>query len=355
MLEPYRQEDPNTLSFVQYIQRASRLPLGNLLQRVIHFVLSMARNAVAVPQALLMAKRRGKRAHFIILPGRIGDIIAAEPVLELLKEPGDFMVWLCQQAYTDLLEQHLGIDVVIPVSSLTEALLLKGLVLWGKWSNIAIDGTLCNMFGLKNNNPNPAGINITNYYNHGCLADIYCLIAANQIAPRHPAVYTDRHFDAAAWLKAKFSDTNLPLLVLHLTSDEHARSWSKDSAAKLRNWLVEQGQFNIIELGKAPLMAAGSAIAHMDGLLPLNAQMEIIRHARLFAGVDSGFAHIANALAVPSILLLGSYRNFDSYLPVRPQENDVVIRSPDQVFRVKAEVVIDAILSYCGNGEDERK
>jgi ADP-heptose:LPS heptosyltransferase len=74
--------------------------------------------------------------------------------------------------------------------------------------------------------------------------------------------------------------------------------------------------------------------------------MEIIRHAVLFIGVDSGFAHVANALAIPSVLLLGRYRNFDSYLPVRLRKTDIVVRSAAQAFTIEARQVIDVLESY---------
>ena len=41
----------------------------------------------------------------------------------------------------------------------------------------------------------------------------------------------------------------------------------------------------------------------------------MIRRARFFVGVDSGPAHLANALRVPGVVLLGRFYNFRQYMP----------------------------------------
>ena len=299
-----------------------------------------------LPRALHIAKTLGKRPHLVILPGRIGDIVAADPALDLIRKENDFTIWLCQESYANLLKFHPDIDLVLPVSSLTEALILRRLAPNQKWSNLAIDGWLCNKFGIKCRNPNAQGVDFTNYYSHGTLSDVFSLIAAGRIASRYPRVYLGDDFDIDAWLAAVFKSSSRPLIVVHLSSDEHARTWSEKEAVHLRNWLSERERFNVIELGKSPLMPIGTYIVRAGTELPLTAQMEIIRHAVLFIGVDSGFAHVANALAIPSVLLLGRYRNFDSYLPVRLRKTDIVVRSAAQAFTIEARQVIDVLESY---------
>ena len=42
---------------------------------------------------------------------------------------------------------------------------------------------------------------------------------------------------------------------------------------------------------------------------------EVIRRADLFIGIDSGPAHLANAVGTPGVILLGAYGGFRSYLP----------------------------------------
>jgi len=42
---------------------------------------------------------------------------------------------------------------------------------------------------------------------------------------------------------------------------------------------------------------------------------EIIRRAALFIGIDSGPAHLANAVKTPGIVLLGCYMKWDYYMP----------------------------------------
>ena len=42
---------------------------------------------------------------------------------------------------------------------------------------------------------------------------------------------------------------------------------------------------------------------------------EIIRRAALFIGIDSGPAHLANAVKTPGVILLGRYLTWDYYMP----------------------------------------
>jgi ADP-heptose:LPS heptosyltransferase len=70
--------------------------------------------------------------------------------------------------------------------------------------------------------------------------------------------------------------------------------------------------------------------------------MAIISQANIFIGVDSGFAHIANAAGIPSILLLGAFGPFKKHVPWLLGEHDIIIRSPNSSNNIRAASVIAA-------------
>ena len=53
----------------------------------------------------------------------------------------------------------------------------------------------------------------------------------------------------------------------------------------------------------------------MCGKLSLIETAEVINRAQIFIGIDSGPAHMANAMKVKSIILLGKYREITNYMP----------------------------------------
>ena len=71
----------------------------------------------------------------------------------------------------------------------------------------------------------------------------------------------------------------------------------------------------------------------------------IFNAANLFIGVDSGFAHVANAAGVRCIFLIGAYRGIEDYLPWRLREGDTVIRTEQQVYAVAVADVMAAVKS----------
>ena len=51
------------------------------------------------------------------------------------------------------------------------------------------------------------------------------------------------------------------------------------------------------------------------GKLTIDQTTAVLSRATLFIGIDSGPAHLANAVGVPAVILLGSYKGFAGYMP----------------------------------------
>jgi heptosyltransferase-3 len=78
----------------------------------------------------------------------------------------------------------------------------------------------------------------------------------------------------------------------------------------------------------------------------LKAYAALIANAALFVGVDSGFAHVANALRVRGVIILGAYRKFPNYFPysgfyIEPFNCALVRATP----RPASEVPVDAVIA----------
>ena len=73
----------------------------------------------------------------------------------------------------------------------------------------------------------------------------------------------------------------------------------------------------ILEVGAAPVITGfdGDVFRSLSGRLSLLETAEVIRRAVLFVGVDSGPAHLANAVGTAGVILLGRLGEFQRYLP----------------------------------------
>jgi len=342
-------EEPVALSAREWLNRALKLPLRQILDRLFTLAVSIPRSLKRIGELRRAPRAEGKTLHFVILTERLGDIVAAEPTLRKIKKPDEFLVWLSRPPFTGVVAFNPNVDAVLPVSSYVETLALRRLVKNARWTNLHVDGNLCNIFGVRIDNPTTAGINTINYYFYGPLADVYSLIATGEKAAETPKIHPDPSFDARAFLSRVFERPERPLLILHPASDEAARSWTAEATLETARWLLDATDVNILEVGLNPLLTSSPRTHSLGGSLPLARQFALFAIARMFVGVDSGFAHVANAARIESILLLGAYRNFPKYLPVRPGPVDIVLRSADQVRAIASSEVVGALTKLPGD------
>lgn len=74
--------------------------------------------------------------------------------------------------------------------------------------------------------------------------------------------------------------------------------------------------FYVVEVGlESRITVKHDKFKNCTNIHSIQVIAKIIQNAHLFIGVDSAFAHIANALGVYGILLFGKYKNFDFVQP----------------------------------------
>jgi heptosyltransferase-3 len=294
------------------------------------------------------AKKEGKKIHLILHPGALGDLIAAEPAARVLVSADTCLVWLVNPQYAPLLHHIPWLDGVIPIAGYTEWNLLKFFFRGVKTSTFYPDGSPCPWLGVKISNPNRFGLNIENYYDEDSLQSAYSKIGVGIITDTTPRLYLNPECDFKSMHRKVSLDIGSSFVVLTCQTTSPERNWSEFEFQNLINWLIDNTRLSIVEVGLNPVLAPHFRIIQPRAALPIDQQVHILNRARLFVGVDSGFSHIANALNVPSVIVMGKYRHWTNHNPFSGAwakgSGCTIIRSEGHPDKVSAKQVISEIL-----------
>lgn len=333
-------EDPKSLTLLQWLSRAVALNLRDAKRRILSLIRSFPKNYFRLRRLIKIANAGNRSISAVILTDRLGDIVAAHPAIEAYSKDVGSLIWLVRPRFADILKLNPHVKEVICVSSYTETILLKFLLRRINWKSLQIDGALCNVFGFRVKNPNSHNLNIMNYYNFGALTDIYYLIAHGCKKGIIPKIYHDDTFDVDAFFVSTFCEPNRPTVIIHSASEEAARSINIDVCQQVASWIEKNTNYNIIELGLDPVLTPTTRICCVQDKLNLSEQAVLMKNSKIFIGVDSGFAHLANAFYIPSLLLIGKYHNFSLHLPWILKDIDYVLRANDYASKIEADQII---------------
>lgn len=270
-------------------------------------------------------------AAVIVCLESLGDIIACEPVIEAVKKqyPGRPVYWVVYAPYADVLQGHPGLAGIVPVYSVAQ---------WQQMKKKApatikvIDLHFYNreyLFagGKVFPNSNTRQISYGNYYDEGqSLLDIFSKVAglpSNNAAP---------HFYIAPFAK---KPANLPAryIAVHTLSSTTQKDWSLEKWQELVR-ILKKHQLGVVEIGHGALLAQEEGCVNCTSLPSIHDTAAVLAGALAFVGVDSSMAHLANALGVPGVVLLGKYGNFPHYMPYSGDyqngSNAVILRACHQ-------------------------
>lgn len=245
---------------------------------------------------------------------RLGDIVASTPVAGYLKHilgPDIRIAWVCAAEYIDLLKDNPDIDAVFAEPCLTTWMMVRRrlpphtLVV-----ELFLDSDRCCWTGLRVKQ-HRSGWTIHNYlYDGNSLLTAYSGASGHPVPDFPPQL---PQFARRRSLRPALDDSRRPRVAVHFSSNDPARCWPAERALEFCAAAQAIG-CDLVELGNERLMAQQPSIVTClttgSGVL---AHLVALAEADYFVGVESGFAHCANAMKIPSVILVGPFRDFPSY------------------------------------------
>jgi heptosyltransferase-3 len=258
----------------------------------------------------------GRGTVFIGMVEHLGDIMAAEPVSRFARwrYPGAKVVWVARTPYAAIPGRFLAVDAAVGVTCLTEWLLLRASGIGGTTLDLHINQRYCPRCQIQIQKSGPAAaINPETYYRSGNLLAVQCLSADIPVLTDGPEFPSD----ATAAREVAALDLPARLVVIHCASNEASRDWPRENWLALVDQLATMSGISIAEIGlhAVAITEDRAGKRNLCGRLSLPQTAEVMRRAVLFIGIDSGPAHLANAVGVPGIILLSNYKGFGDYMP----------------------------------------
>jgi CDP-glycerol glycerophosphotransferase (TagB/SpsB family)/ADP-heptose:LPS heptosyltransferase/predicted O-methyltransferase YrrM len=246
----------------------------------------------------------------------MGDIVACEPVSRYVRKkyPDSYIVWVVSEKYRELVDHNPYIDETYTVSCLTEWILLKQSKIFNEIIDLHIQRRVCPICEIPLPKKNGRlDITLDNYYHHGNLLSAFSQNAGLPILDDKPNVYIPSN------VVQSVDDLNLPneYIAFHCLSNEPSRDWADDKWIKLAEAITQRYNIKIVEVGHQSVLNKNKNISFINlcGGSTILQTAEVIRRAKIFIGIDSAAAHLANASQTYGIILLGEYRAFKNYIP----------------------------------------
>ena len=261
-------------------------------------------------------RRHGAIPDFwMLLTRSLGDILSCEPIPRYLKKlaPDAKVHWIVLGQFAEALEGNPCVDEVVKVASLTEGKEIASAKASGDGNAIVVDchfdGTSCPATNRIFQNPANPAVNVHNYYAFGPLLGTFSLAAGLPISDDAPLFHLGAEFPQE--LEQAFK---APCVVFHCHSSEKCRDLPDAKWNEMAARLTDAG-VNVVEVGSVRALAGRNGVFDFTGRRSLRKIAGAIDAAKVFVGIDSAFAHMANAMRKQSVVILGKFRNFESYFP----------------------------------------
>lgn len=241
----------------------------------------------------------------------MGDIVACEPVIGQVKKqyPDRPVYWATSAKYTELLRFHPDLAGVLPFYTMEQWIAFQnGLPKSVKVVDLHFRKRAYYLSDFKVfYNNNRADITDENYYLHGnSLLEIFSKVGGIPPSSAAPKFY----------LNPNGTKLDLPqkYVAFHTFSAEAERDWTERHWRELAAFFAKK-HIPVVEVGTKGALEGEPGCLSLTKMHSLQETANVIAGASLFIGIDSGWAHVANALGVPGIILLGKYRAFERYMP----------------------------------------
>jgi ADP-heptose:LPS heptosyltransferase len=252
----------------------------------------------------------------------LGDIVACEPVARYLKTTykNSIISWAISQPYRELADSNPDIDNTLITNCLTEWINYKAT--YSSKYDYIIDLHVnyrvcqeCNI-SLYKTQGNPF-VNAWEWFDHGSLLEAFSVGAGLPKLSEQPRVYiSQKEVDAVDKL-----NINKEYIVINRSSNDISKDWIDSKWDYVIKKIIRDFNVLVVEVGTKGVNSQFKESLLDKNYINLINQTtilecaEIISRAKLFIGVDSGPAHLANAVNTKGIILLGKYLYFKSYNP----------------------------------------
>ena len=232
---------------------------------------------------------------------RLGDCVAFEPVVPWLRQhyPSYKLAWAIREQYLEALIAHPMLDYILPATTMKQWV-QRSQSFPGNIKTVAYDfwpqdGSKAphNMLRPPSNMPNRQ-----NYFFWDGLLGCYSFKAGLPKLNGQPNFY----IAPGTALPCVLPDV---YVAFHTSSQDISKDWMPEKWSALADWFIRQG-IAVVELGWVKSVTADSGLYYDLTKLSLHQTALVLKGVKCFFGVDSGLAHIANALQVDGVCLLGA-------------------------------------------------
>jgi len=332
----------------EILQKIARMP-RTLLLCIQHEVKMLVRKRKLWSQVKrsVISAAGGRPICNVILVEALGDIVATEPVSRHLApptEPAPFVVWFVRNRYRELLESNPNVNMVVDVECISEARRLVKFIGIGRLVDLHPAGSFCPYcLSPAPRSDDSNGVSVDNYYDIGSLLAAFSTAGGVGPLDEAPKVYIDEA------VRTKVDSLKLPddFIVFHCKSNADCRDWTVENWRDLAERVKTTSGCTVVEVGLSPFLRPTTETVNLCGKLSMLETAEVIRRSRLFVGVDSGPAHLADAVGARGVLLLGKYRHFSNHMPYSGSFSDsetaIILRHPDGTGAISKDAAFDAV------------
>ena len=281
----------------------------------------------------------------LILTEHLGDVVACSGLPEYLVQNNNKQIrWIVNENYSIILENNPYVDEIYKIQNLgvwvyADRVLFFLRIKQNQIFNCHFSSRKCQITKLSLRQRNYDLINADNYYNFGNLVQVFSQVGGLGVINVPPKLYLEL---------STFENKYYNYVVIHSSSNEESRNWTSTAWNALANHLLLSTDLNIVEIGFTKnINSSSNRYFDLTGKQNILDVYTLIENSNSFVGIDSSFAHFANALKKKSKIFLGRYRDFDSYMPYsgyfQQNENNIVFRTNDYLRELEFFEVMDFI------------
>lgn len=248
----------------------------------------------------------------VLLAEHLGDILAAEPLLRAWKAeaPKAKIYWIVRAPFAEVLAHHPLVDRVILEPSVLFSTMLDARSPFDRWIPLHLTGLRNDPYfknrSLVHAQADAMGITYRNYLNQGSLLDLFARLSHTQVQDQQPQLYVPTQVPS--------NKPARPYWIIHRKSNNLSKDWQDAHWERLVLSIIQTFEVDVVEIGLNQGLELSQPHFHsLVGKTNLNQSIAWLQSAEFFIGIDSGPAHLANALHLPALLLFGHFADFNDY------------------------------------------